>query len=59
MFDRRKMLTGLAGGAAALAVLGLPRLALGQERSSLVLGLPNGMYDTAILDALSGKKPLI
>ena len=59
MFDRRKVLTGLAGGAAALAAPGLPRLALGQQRPSLVPGLPNGVYDTAILDALPGKKPLI
>ena len=59
MFNRRKMLTGLAGGAAVLAAPGLPRLALGQQRPSLVSGLPSGVYDTAILDALPGKKPLI
>src|SRR4051794_41517950 len=58
MFDRRKVLTGLAGGAAALAAPGLPRLALGQQ-PPLVPGLPSGVYDTAVLDALPGKKPLI
>ena len=42
MFDRRKVLTGLAGGAAALATPGLPWLALGQQRPSLVSGLPSG-----------------
>ena len=59
MFDRRKVLTGLAGGAAALAAPGLPWLALGQQRPSLVSGLPSGVYDTAVLGALPGKKPLI
>src|SRR3954451_543765 len=60
MFDRRKVLTRLAGGAVVLAAPGLlPRLALGQQRPPLVSGLPGGVYDTAILDALPGKKPLI
>ena len=58
MFDRRKVLTGI-GSALALAGPGLvPRLALSQQRAPLVSGLPTGIYDTAILDALPGKKPL-
>ena len=55
MLDRRKLLTGLAGGAAALAAPGLPRLALGQQRPSLVSGLPSGVYDTAVLWRAAGK----
>jgi sulfite dehydrogenase len=34
-------------------------LASSQERPLLVSGLPGGVYDTAILDTLPGKKPLI
>ena len=59
MFDRRRILTGM-GSALAFAVPGLaPRLALSQERPPLVSGLPAGVYDTATLEALPGKKPLI
>ena len=59
MFDRRRILTGM-GSALALAGPGLvPRWALAQQRPPLVSGLPTGVYDTAILDALPGKKPLI
>ncbi len=56
---RRTLLRGMGGGL-ALATTGIaPRLALGQERPKLVPGLPDGVYDTAVLDALPGKKPLI
>jgi DMSO/TMAO reductase YedYZ molybdopterin-dependent catalytic subunit len=34
-------------------------LAWARQEATLVPGLPNGVYDTAILDALPGKKPLI
>src|SRR6188474_1547150 len=55
--NRRQMLRG--AGALALAAPGLPRLGWAQQKPSLVPGLPMGVYDTAILDALPGKKPLI
>ena len=59
MVDRRRVITGM-GSALASAVVGLaPRITLSQERPPLVPGLPEGVYDTAILDALPGKKPLI
>jgi DMSO/TMAO reductase YedYZ molybdopterin-dependent catalytic subunit len=59
MFDRRRVLAGM-GSALALAGSGLiPRWVLAQQRPSLVSGLPAGVYDTAILEALPGKKPLI
>lgn len=55
MMDRRRVLKGI-GGAMALAAPGLARAA---TPSFLPLGLPDGEYETAILDALPGKKPLI
>ncbi|MBV8504986.1 MAG: molybdopterin-dependent oxidoreductase [Alphaproteobacteria bacterium] len=59
MIDRRAVVTGI-GGALASGVAGLtPRTTLSQERPPLVPGLPQGVYDTAILDTLPGKKPLI
>jgi DMSO/TMAO reductase YedYZ molybdopterin-dependent catalytic subunit len=59
MFDRRRVLAGM-GSAVALAGSGLiPRWALAQQRPALASGLPAGVYDTAILEALPGKKPLI
>src|SRR6516225_4846685 len=59
MFDRRGVLAGM-GSALAFAVSGLaPRLALSQERPPIVPGLPAGVYDTAMLDTLPGKQPLI
>lgn len=58
MIDRRMVVTGM-GTALASAVTGLtPRMTLSQERPPLVPGLPEGVYDTAILDTLPGKKPL-
>jgi DMSO/TMAO reductase YedYZ molybdopterin-dependent catalytic subunit len=57
--DRRRVLSGM-GSALAFAVPGLAsRWALSQERPPLVSGLPAGVYDTAVLDTLPGKKPLI
>jgi len=57
MISRRAM---VAGGALALAgsgsLLGAGRAA---EKSFLPQGLPEGVYDTATLEALPGKKPLI
>lgn len=59
--DRRQILrhAGLGAAAALAGPALLPRLALAQQKPSLVPGLPAGVYDTAILDALPGKKPLI
>ena len=59
MLQRRRVLRGL-GGALAFAVpaLGLRR-AFPAGPPYLTLGLPTGVYDTAVLDALPGKKPLI
>jgi DMSO/TMAO reductase YedYZ molybdopterin-dependent catalytic subunit len=54
MISRRAM---LAGGALALA--GGGTLARAAEKSFLLPGLPAGVYDTAKLEALPGKKPLI
>ena len=57
MIDRRAM---MAGGVLALAGSGsLSRAALTTERPFLPEGLPEGVYDTATLEALPGKKPLI
>ena len=55
MIDRRAM---IAGGVLALAT-SPPRAALATEKPSLSGGLPEGVYDTATLGALPGKKPLI
>ncbi|MGA7913199.1 MAG: molybdopterin-dependent oxidoreductase [Candidatus Dormiibacterota bacterium] len=55
MIDRRAM---IAGGVLALAG-SRPRAALATEKPSLSGGLPEGVYDTATLEALPGKKPLI
>ena len=57
MISRRAM---VAGGALALACSRpLSRAALAAETSFLPQGLPEGVYDTATLEALPGKKPLI
>jgi hypothetical protein len=59
MFSRRHLMQGI-GGAIVLASPGiLPRLAAAAGGAPLVSGLPSGEYDTAVLDALPGKKPLI
>jgi DMSO/TMAO reductase YedYZ molybdopterin-dependent catalytic subunit len=57
MISRRAV---MAGGALALAGAGpLSRAALAADDSFLPRGLPQGVYDTATLEALPGKKPLI
>ena len=57
MISRRAM---VAGGALALAgSRPLSRAGLAAETSFLPQGLPQGVYDTATLEALPGKKPLI
>jgi len=57
MISRRAV---MAGGALALAGAGpLSRAALPANDSFLPQGLPQGVYDTATLEALPGKKPLI
>ena len=57
MISRRAM---VAGGALAVAASGpLLRAARAAEKSLLPQGLPEGVYDTAMLEALPGKKPLI
>jgi DMSO/TMAO reductase YedYZ molybdopterin-dependent catalytic subunit len=52
---RRRFLQG-AGSTLALGTGLAPALA---QKAPLTTGLPSGEYDTAILDALPGKKPLI
>ena len=57
MISRRAMVVG-----GALAVAGswpLSRVGSAAEKTFLPQGLPEGVYDTATLEALPGKKPLI
>ena len=57
MISRRAL---IAGGAVALAGAGrAPRPGQAADTSFLPQGLPEGVYDTATLEALPGKKPLI
>ncbi|HXY98722.1 MAG TPA: molybdopterin-dependent oxidoreductase [Stellaceae bacterium] len=58
MLDRRTLLRGMGGAALAGSGL-LPRLAAAADKPALTTGLPEGVYDTADLEALPGKKPLI
>jgi DMSO/TMAO reductase YedYZ molybdopterin-dependent catalytic subunit len=59
ILNRRRVVQGL-GGVLAVAVPGLaPRPAFPATPSYLTFGLPSGEYDTAVHDALPGKKPLI
>ena len=59
MVDRRRVLQHL-GGVGAVAASGLwPRGGAAQQKPPLTSGLPDGVYDSAILDVLPGKKPLI
>lgn len=55
--DRRHVLRGLGGalGLASLRFGGLARAA----QAPLAAGLPDGLYDTATLETLPGKRPLI
>jgi hypothetical protein len=55
--QRRWFLQGLGGAIAAPAILS--RRASAAERAPLTFGLPQGDYDTAVLEALPGKRPLI
>jgi DMSO/TMAO reductase YedYZ molybdopterin-dependent catalytic subunit len=57
MLDRRRLLLGMGGAAAATSLL--PGLAAAAARADLPAGLPDGVYDTAVLEALPGKHPLI
>lgn len=60
MLDRRTLLWDMGGGVLALAIPGLlPRPAAAADQPPLAAGLPEGVYETAVLDALPGKKPLI
>ncbi|MGC1357933.1 MAG: oxidase, partial [Xanthobacteraceae bacterium] len=57
MINRR---AAVAGGALAIAATSpLARLARAGGQSFLEPGLPQGVYATAELEALPGKKPLI
>jgi DMSO/TMAO reductase YedYZ molybdopterin-dependent catalytic subunit len=57
MISRRAV---IASGAAAFAgTLPVVRVTRAAERALLPPGLPQGVYDTAVLEALPGKKPLI
>ena len=57
MINRRAL---VAGGLVAVGGSGLlGRVARAAEPSFLSPGLPEGVYDTAMLEALPGKKPLI
>ena len=53
--DRRQVLAGIAGAVGAGASAGMAKAA----DAFLSQGLPAGEYDTAVLAALPGKKPLI
>jgi DMSO/TMAO reductase YedYZ molybdopterin-dependent catalytic subunit len=55
--DRRFFLQGLGGAIAGPAILS--RTALAAERAPLASGLPEGEYDTAVMEALPGKRSLI
>ena len=55
--DRRNVLRGL-GGTLGFASLRLGGIAQAAE-APLATGLPDGLYDTAALESLPGKRPLI
>jgi DMSO/TMAO reductase YedYZ molybdopterin-dependent catalytic subunit len=57
MHNRRKLLLGVGGAAVTPALL--PRLAVAAAKAALTPGLPEGVYKTADLESLPGKKPLI
>jgi Protein of unknown function (DUF3617) len=55
-FQRRRILKDI--GALGLSAPGLlPKLATAAGNADLTSGLPRGVYDTAVLDSLPGKKP--
>jgi DMSO/TMAO reductase YedYZ molybdopterin-dependent catalytic subunit len=55
--DRRLFLQGLSGALAAQAMLA--RGGFAAESAPLTAGLPSGAFETATLEALPGKRPLI
>jgi hypothetical protein len=55
--DRRTVLRGL-GGAIGLTSLPLGAFARAAD-APLAQGLPEGIYETAVMEALPGKRPLI
>jgi hypothetical protein len=57
MIGRRAMIA--SGLAAVAASAPLSRTVRAAEKPFLPPGLPEGVYDTATLEALPGKKPLI
>jgi hypothetical protein len=57
MVNRRAVLKEIGMLAAGCGLI--PRWSWGDDKPPLISGLPSGVYDTAILDALPGKKPLI
>src|SRR5262249_29451835 len=57
MISRRAMIA--SGVAAVAASAPLSRTVRAAEKPFLPPGLPEGVYDTATLEALPGKKPLI
>ncbi len=59
MLARREMIRLLGGTAVGAALGHWPRSARAAEPPLLPAGLPAGVYDTAILEALPGKRPLI
>jgi len=58
MIDRRSLLLAV-GGTAALGSSGLLSRAARAQQPPLTPDLPAGVYDTAVLEALPGKQPLI
>jgi DMSO/TMAO reductase YedYZ molybdopterin-dependent catalytic subunit len=59
MIGRRTILQGLGSMLAMAAPGPASRAASPEDRPFLTSGLPQGVYDTAVLDALPGKRPLI
>jgi len=59
MIGRRTMMRLTAGALAAGGLGAISRAARATEKSFLPPGLPAGVYDSATLEALPGKKPLI
>src|SRR6266852_2722800 len=59
IFSRRHLLQSISGAIVLSSPTILPRVAAAAGGAPLVLGLPAGKYDTAVLDALPEKKPLI
>ena len=59
MIDRRQVLQGVGGAAMLGASALVTQAARAAGKAPLVSGLPAGVYDSATLAALPGKKPLI